>query len=55
LFESLTIVLSLDFKQTWQNRDTQLEGLVLFLSESKHKIKKKAEQAASKMAIEILK
>ena len=43
------------FKQTWQNRDTQLEGLVLFLSESKHKIKKKAEQAASKMAIEILK
>tara|TARA_B110000285_G_scaffold189823_1_gene216714 strand:+ start:2291 stop:3310 length:1020 start_codon:yes stop_codon:yes gene_type:complete len=44
-----------NFKQTWQNRDTQLEGLVLFLSESKHKIKKKAEQAASKMAIEILK
>jgi len=45
-----------NFKQTWQNRGTKWEsGFVLFLSESKHKIKKKAEQSACKMAIEALK
>ena len=45
-----------NFKQTWKDRDTKWDsGLVLFLSESKHKIKKKAEQAACKMAIEVLK
>ena len=45
-----------NFKQTWKERDTKWDsGLVLFLSESKHKIKKKAEQAACKMAIEVLK
>ena len=45
-----------NFKQTWKDRDTKWDsGLVIFLSESKHKIKKKAEQAACKMAIEVLK
>jgi dsRNA-specific ribonuclease len=45
-----------NFKQTWQNRGNKWKsGLVLFLSESKHKIKKKAEQSACKMAIEALK
>lgn len=45
-----------NFKQTWLNRETKWKsGLVLFLSESKHKIKKKAEQSACKMAIEVLK
>jgi len=45
-----------NFKQTWQNRGTKWKsGLVLFLSESKHKIKKKAEQSACKMTIEVLK
>jgi len=45
-----------NFKQTWKDRDSKWQkGLVLFLSESKHKIKKKAEQAACKMAIEVLK
>jgi dsRNA-specific ribonuclease len=45
-----------NFKQTWKNRDTKWDsGLIIFLSESKHKIKKKAEQAACKMAIEVLK
>jgi len=45
-----------NFKQSWLNRGTKWKsGLVLFLSESKHKIKKKAEQSACKMAIEVLK
>ena len=45
-----------NFKQTWQNRGTKWKsGLVLFLSESKNKIKKKAEQSACKMTIEVLK
>jgi dsRNA-specific ribonuclease len=45
-----------NFKQSWLNRETKWKrGLVLFLSESKHKIKKKAEQSACKMAIEVLK
>ena len=45
-----------NLKQAWLYRDDKWEsGLVVFLSESKHKIKKKAEQAACKMAIEILK
>jgi len=44
---------SLDnLKKTRQNSNA---GLVVFLSESKHKIKKKAEQAACKIAIDILK
>jgi len=45
-----------NFKQTWQNRGTKWKsGLVLFLSENKNKIKKKAEQSACKMTIEVLK
>jgi len=45
-----------NLKQAWQYRDDKWEsGLVVFLSESKHKIKKKAEQAACKMAIDLLK
>ena len=45
-----------NLKQAWLYRDEKWDsGLVVFLSESKHKIKKKAEQAACKMAIEILK
>jgi len=45
-----------NFKQSWLNRETKWKrGLVLFLSESKHKIKKKAEQSACKIAIEVLK
>jgi len=44
-----------NLKQAWQYRDDKWEsGLVVFLSESKHKIKKKAEQAACKIAIEKL-
>ncbi len=42
-------------KEAWKYRDDKWDdGLVIFLSESKHKIKKKAEQAACKMAIESL-
>jgi len=45
-----------NLKTAWTYRDDKWEnGLVIFLSESKHKIKKKAEQAACKKAIEILK
>jgi len=45
-----------NLKQAWQYRDNKWDsGLVIFLSESKHKIKKKAEQAACKLAIETLK
>ena len=45
-----------NLKQAWQYRDDKWDsGLVVFLSESKHKIKKKAEQAACKMAIDLLK
>jgi dsRNA-specific ribonuclease len=43
-----------NLKQDWQTKEKG-EGLVIFLSESKHKIKKKAEQAACKLAIDILK
>jgi len=44
-----------NLKEAWRYRDEKWEkGLVIFLSESKHKIKKKAEQAACKMAIEKL-
>ena len=44
-----------NLKEAWKYRDTKWDnGLVIFLSESKHKIKKKAEQAACKMAIESL-
>ena len=45
-----------NLKEAWKYRDDKWDsGLVVFLSESKHKIKKKAEQAACKMAIDILK
>ena len=45
-----------NLKQAWQHRDDKWDaGIVIFLSESKHKIKKKAEQAACKLAIETLK
>ena len=45
-----------NLKDAWKYRDTKWDsGLVIFLSESKHKIKKKAEQAACKLAIETLK
>ena len=45
-----------NLKEAWKYRDEKWEnGLVIFLSESKHKIKKKAEQAACKLAIETLK
>ena len=45
-----------NLKQAWQYRDDKWDsGLVVFLSESKHKIKKKAEQAACKLAIDLLK
>jgi len=44
-----------NLKEAWKYRDNKWDnGLVIFLSESKHKIKKKAEQAACKMAIESL-
>ena len=44
-----------NLKEAWKYRDDKWDnGLVIFLSESKHKIKKKAEQAACKIAIEIL-
>ena len=44
-----------NLKEAWKNRDDKCDNvLVIFLSESKHKIKKKAEQAACKIAIEIL-
>ena len=56
-------ILGIDFfgsfenlKESWKYRDNKWDsGLVIFLSESKHKIKKKAEQAACKLAIETLK
>ena len=39
----------------WEFRDDKWDsGLVVFLGESKHKIKKKAEQAACKISIESL-
>ena len=42
-------------KTMWFHRDEKYdEGLVVFLSSSKHKIKKKAEQAACKTSIEKL-
>ena len=42
-------------KDAWKYRDDKYdEGLVIFLSDSKHKIKKKAEQAACKEAIDNL-
>ena len=45
-----------NLKTAWLYRDEKWEsGLVVFLSESKHKIKKKAEQAACKLAIDLLK
>ena len=45
-----------NLKLAWLHRDDKWDnGLVVFLSESKHKIKKKAEQAACKLAIDILK
>jgi len=45
-----------NLKEAWKHRDNKWDsGLVIFLSESKHKIKKKAEQAACKLAIESLK
>ena len=45
-----------NLKEAWRYRDNKWDGgLVIFLSESKHKIKKKAEQAACKLAIETLK
>ncbi len=45
-----------NLKDAWKYRDEKWDnGLVIFLSESKHKIKKKAEQAACKMAIDSLK
>jgi len=45
-----------NLKNAWLYRDEKWDsGLVVFLSESKHKIKKKAEQAACKMAIDLLK
>ena len=44
-----------NLKEAWKYRDDKWDnGLVIFLSESKHKIKKKAEQAACKTAINIL-
>mgnify|MGYP001997694688 CR=1 FL=1 len=45
-----------NLKLAWLHRDNKWDnGLVVFLSESKHKIKKKAEQAACKLAIDSLK
>ena len=45
-----------NLKLSWLHRDDKWDkGLVIFLSESKHKIKKKAEQAACKLAIDTLK
>ena len=45
-----------NLKLAWLHRDDKWDdGLVIFLSESKHKIKKKAEQAACKLAIDSLK
>jgi len=42
-------------KDAWKYRDDKYDkGLVIFLSDSKHKIKKKAEQAACKKAIDNL-
>ena len=42
-------------KKMWLHRDEKYDcGLVIFLSSSKHKIKKKAEQAACKLSIEKL-
>ena len=42
-------------KKIWLHRDEKYDcGLVIFLSSSKHKIKKKAEQAACKSSIEKL-
>ena len=39
-------------KTMWSHRDEKYDdGLVIFLSSSKHKIKKKAEQAACKESI----
>jgi len=44
-----------NLKEAWKYKDDKYdEGLVIFLSESKHKIKKKAEQAACKEAIDKL-
>ena len=44
-----------NLKEAWKYRDNKYdEGLVIFLSDSKHKIKKKAEQAACKEAIDKL-
>ena len=41
--------------EVWEFRDDKWDtGLVVFLGESKHKIKKKAEQAACKKSIELL-
>ena len=42
-------------KTMWFHRDEKYDdGLVIFLSSSKHKIKKKAEQAACKFSIDKL-
>jgi len=44
-----------NLKEAWKYKDDKYdEGLVIFLSDSKHKIKKKAEQAACKEAIDKL-
>lgn len=43
-----------NLKTAWEMRDEKFDRIVLFLGESKHKIKKKAEQAACKISIEVL-
>lgn len=43
-----------NLKIAWEMRDEKNDRIVLFLGESKHKIKKKAEQAACKISIEVL-
>ena len=43
-----------NLKTAWEMRDEKFDRIVLFLGESKHKIKKKAEQATCKISIEVL-
>ena len=55
-FKKSNVNILTTIKQIWDCRDEKWEHnfMVIFLGESKHKIKKKAEQAACKMSIDKL-